>query len=70
MGQTAAGMIDLRRAQEQKIGPEHQVIDDCIRDHGKGYNMFSVPVSSLRSHDTLQKLIYRLVKCLGQVTAK
>jgi neutrophil factor 2 len=45
LGQIAAGMIDLRKAQEEKSEPDHEVIGDCIRDHGRGYNVFSVPVS-------------------------
>ena len=43
-GQIAAGMLDLRRAEAEKSEPDHQVIDDCIRDHGRGYNVFSLPV--------------------------
>jgi len=38
-------MLDLRKAQEEKAEPDHEVIVDCIRDHGRGYNVFSVPVS-------------------------
>jgi neutrophil factor 2 len=38
-------MIDLRKALEEKSEPGHEVIEDCIRDHGRGYNVFSVPVS-------------------------
>jgi hypothetical protein len=44
LGQTASGMIDLRQAQEEKMIPEHGVIDDAIRDHGRGYHPFTVPV--------------------------
>jgi len=40
-------MLDLRRAQAEKSEPDHQVIDDCIRDHGRGYNVFSLPVCRL-----------------------
>jgi len=50
LGQVAAGMLDLRRAQEEKSVPEHGIIGDCIRDHGRGYNVFSVPVSQSYSH--------------------
>ena len=45
LGQIAAGMLDLRKAQEAKAEQDHDVITDCIRDHGRGYNVFSVPVS-------------------------
>jgi len=38
-------MLDLRKAQEEKSEPDHEVIADCIRDHGRGCNVFSVPVS-------------------------
>jgi len=38
-------MLDLRKAQEEKSEPDHEVIADCIRDHGRGYNVFSVPAS-------------------------
>lgn len=45
LGQIAAGMADLREAQTQKLVAEHGVIDDAIRDEGRDYNVFSVPVS-------------------------
>ena len=44
LGQVAEGMADLREAQAQKQSPEHAVIDDAVRDQGKDYNVFSVPV--------------------------
>ncbi|WVQ99741.1 hypothetical protein IAU59_006883 [Kwoniella sp. CBS 9459] len=47
MGQTEAGMADLREASTQKVIDEHKVIDDAIRDQGKDYNVFSVPVGAL-----------------------
>jgi neutrophil factor 2 len=50
LGQIAAGMLDLRKAQEEKSEPDHQIIDDCIRDHGSGYNVFSLPVSLAITH--------------------
>lgn len=37
-------MIDLRKAHEEKSEPDHEVIGDCIKDHGRGYIVFSVPV--------------------------
>jgi neutrophil factor 2 len=45
LGQTAPGMIDLRKAQEEKMMPEHSFIDDAVRDRGRGCNVFTVPVS-------------------------
>ena len=47
LGQVAAGMADLREAQTQTQVAEHEVIDDAIRDEGRDYNVFSVPVSLL-----------------------
>jgi neutrophil factor 2 len=63
LGQIAAGMLDLRKAQEEKSEPDHEVIEDCIRDHGRGYNVFSVPVSQPFIHHLLKvrTLICRLV---------
>lgn len=46
LGQTAAGMQDLREASTQKQVGEHAVIDDAVRDLGKDYNVFSVPVGN------------------------
>jgi neutrophil factor 2 len=46
LGQTASGMIDLRKAQEGKMIPEHEVFDRAVRDQGRGYNINTVPVSS------------------------
>jgi len=45
LGQTAAGMIDLRKAQEEKMIPEHSFIDDAVSDRGRGCIVFTVPVS-------------------------
>jgi hypothetical protein len=64
LGQIAAGMLDLRKAQEEKSEPDHEVIGDCIRDHGRGYNVFSVPVRQSFT-SMMQKLICSLVCCLG-----
>ncbi|KAK4687459.1 hypothetical protein P7C73_g2653, partial [Tremellales sp. Uapishka_1] len=47
MGQMDAGLQDLREAQGQKQTPDHGVIDDAIRDQGRDYNVFSVPVGML-----------------------
>jgi len=45
LGHMAAGMADMRQAQTQKQVAEHGVIDDAIRDQGRDYTVFSVPVS-------------------------
>jgi neutrophil factor 2 len=47
-------MLDLRKAQEEKSEPDHEVIGDCIRDHGRGYNVFSVPVSQSHVSNSLE----------------
>ncbi|WVW84321.1 hypothetical protein I302_106355 [Kwoniella bestiolae CBS 10118] len=47
LGQTDSGLSDLREAQTQKMIMEHDVIDDAIRDAGRDYNVFSVPVGVL-----------------------
>ncbi|WVQ79645.1 hypothetical protein IAT38_001745 [Cryptococcus sp. DSM 104549] len=47
MGQFDAGMADLREAQGMKQTSEHAVVDDAIRDQGRDYNVFSVPVGVL-----------------------
>lgn len=36
------GLADMRAAQKEKITPEHDVIDECIRDQGEGYTVFSI----------------------------
>ena len=38
------GMQDLRYAEKEKQTPEHDVIDEAIRDNAAGYTVFSVPV--------------------------
>ncbi|EIW70575.1 hypothetical protein M231_04434 [Tremella mesenterica] len=47
MGQVDSGIQDMRDAASQKQSPEHGVIDDAIRDQGRDYNVFSVPVGVL-----------------------
>lgn len=47
MGQTTAGLADLKEAATHKQIPEHSVIDDAIRDHGRDYSVFSVPVGPI-----------------------
>jgi hypothetical protein len=38
------GMQDLQYAQKEKQTPEHDVIEEAIRDNATGYTVFSVPV--------------------------
>jgi neutrophil factor 2 len=45
IGQIESGMADLLEAQKEKQVPEHEVIDDAIRDTGRDYTVFSIPVS-------------------------
>ncbi|ORY26341.1 hypothetical protein BCR39DRAFT_484589 [Naematelia encephala] len=47
LGQIDTGLRDLGEAQAQKVIPEHDVIDDAIRDRGVDYTVFSVPVGIL-----------------------
>jgi len=44
LGRGEAGLADLQAAQKEKATPEHDVIDDAIRDQGDGYTVFSIPV--------------------------
>lgn len=41
------GLADMRAAQKEKATAEHDVIDECIRDQGEGYTVFSIPVGVL-----------------------
>ncbi|WWC62247.1 uncharacterized protein I303_104843 [Kwoniella dejecticola CBS 10117] len=47
LGQVQDGLSDLNEARTQKVIKEHEVIDDAIRDQGRDYNVFSVPVGVL-----------------------
>ncbi|KAF8506593.1 hypothetical protein F5888DRAFT_1643648, partial [Russula emetica] len=44
LGQTQEGMAELEDATRQQVTEEHSVIDEAIRDRGKGYTVFSIPV--------------------------
>ncbi|ELU38621.1 NADPH oxidase regulator NoxR [Rhizoctonia solani AG-1 IA] len=46
-GRPEAAMQDLLAAQKEKSTPEHDVIDDAIREQGEGYTVFSIPVGVL-----------------------
>lgn len=47
LGDEASGMQDMMEAQRCKAIPEHDVIDDAIRDKGEEYTVFSIPVGIL-----------------------
>ncbi|SMQ47267.1 unnamed protein product [Zymoseptoria tritici ST99CH_1A5] len=42
--QKDAGMQDLIFATREKVVPDHDVIDEAIREHAEGYTVFSIPV--------------------------
>ncbi|KAJ4305199.1 hypothetical protein N0V90_000730 [Kalmusia sp. IMI 367209] len=42
--QKDAGMQDLSFAAKEKVVPDHDVIDEAIREEAEGYTVFSIPV--------------------------
>lgn len=42
--QKEAGMQDLAYARKEKIVPDHDVIDEAIKEEAEGYTVFSIPV--------------------------
>ncbi|KAI9732641.1 MAG: hypothetical protein M1834_003977 [Cirrosporium novae-zelandiae] len=42
--QRDAGMKDLSFAVKEKVTPDHDVIDEAIREQAEGYTVFSIPV--------------------------
>ncbi|KAF1959642.1 hypothetical protein CC80DRAFT_306886 [Byssothecium circinans] len=42
--QKDAGMQDLAFATKEKVVPDHDVIDEAIREEAEGYTVFSIPV--------------------------
>ncbi|KAL8742457.1 MAG: hypothetical protein Q9190_005066, partial [Brigantiaea leucoxantha] len=42
--QTQAGMGDLAYAAKEKVIPDHEVINEAIREQAEGYTVFSIPV--------------------------
>ncbi|KIW93148.1 uncharacterized protein Z519_05753 [Cladophialophora bantiana CBS 173.52] len=42
--QEQAGLQDFNFAQKEKMTPDHDVIDDAIKDMAQGYVVFSIPV--------------------------
>ncbi|ORZ00836.1 hypothetical protein BCR43DRAFT_485879 [Syncephalastrum racemosum] len=43
LGKIDAGLTDLYFAQKKKMSREHVVVDQAVRDRGKGYSVFSIP---------------------------
>ncbi|KAI7901056.1 uncharacterized protein BX663DRAFT_553685 [Cokeromyces recurvatus] len=43
LGKIDAGLTDLYHAQKAKMTEEHDVIDQAVKDRGKGYSVFSIP---------------------------
>ncbi|KAI8355116.1 hypothetical protein EDC96DRAFT_466076 [Choanephora cucurbitarum] len=43
MGKMDAGLTDLYHAQKGRMTEEHDVIDQAVKDRGKGYSVFSIP---------------------------
>ncbi|KAF2431167.1 hypothetical protein EJ08DRAFT_189696 [Tothia fuscella] len=44
LSQLEAGMQDLMFAVKEKVIPDHDVIDEAIREQAEGYTVFSIPV--------------------------
>ncbi|EEH20656.2 hypothetical protein PABG_02887 [Paracoccidioides brasiliensis Pb03] len=42
--QVEAGMKDLEYASKEKAKPDHDVIDEAIKENAEGYTVFSIPV--------------------------
>ncbi|OJJ46597.1 hypothetical protein ASPZODRAFT_66568, partial [Penicilliopsis zonata CBS 506.65] len=42
--QMGPGIQDLEYAVKEKVTPDHNVIDDAIRENAEGYTVFSIPV--------------------------
>ncbi|KAG8934124.1 hypothetical protein FRC01_005023 [Tulasnella sp. 417] len=47
LGDFDRGMAMLREASNNKVIPEHDVIDEAIQENGDGYTVFSIPVGVL-----------------------
>ncbi|KAG6997532.1 NADPH oxidase regulator [Physcia stellaris] len=76
--QMEAGMADLGFAVKEKVTPDHDVIDEAIREEAEGYTVFSIPVGiiyrpnsakvkNLKTKDYLGKA--RLVAASDQANA-
>lgn len=47
LGLMEEGVADLRMAIRAKATPEHEVIDECLRNQGEGFTVFSIPLGVL-----------------------
>jgi len=47
MGRLEDGLGQLHQAASQRAAEDHSVIEDAIRDRGKGYTVFSIPLGIL-----------------------
>ncbi|EFI28161.1 NADPH oxidase regulator NoxR [Coprinopsis cinerea okayama7 len=47
MGQIEMGLQNFEAARREKATEDHNVIDEAIRDQGRGYTVFSIPVGVL-----------------------
>jgi hypothetical protein len=47
LGKMDAGLTDLYHAQKARMTEEHDVIDQAVKDRGKGYSVFSIPPAVL-----------------------
>lgn len=47
MGKMDAGLTDLYYAQKASVTAEHAIIEQAVRDQGKGYSVFSIPPTVL-----------------------
>lgn len=43
LGKIDAGLTDLYHAQKSKMTEEHDIINQAVRDRGKGYSVYSIP---------------------------
>ncbi|KAI9312914.1 hypothetical protein BX666DRAFT_1983224 [Dichotomocladium elegans] len=43
LGKIDAGLTDLYHAQKAKMTEEHEIIDQAVRERGKGYSVYSIP---------------------------
>lgn len=47
LGKIDAGLTDLYHAQKSKMTEEHDIIDQAVRDRGRGYSVYSIPTGVL-----------------------
>ncbi|KAJ5907457.1 hypothetical protein N7495_000139 [Penicillium taxi] len=64
--QIEAGMKDLEYAAKEKVTPDHDVIDDAIRENADGYTVFSIPVGVLYRPNAAKVKNLKTVHYLGK----